>query len=105
MPDRHDSTRTLPRGSVARDRSGDYLITWPDGRYGYDPQHQHGPAASQSTGPYALVIDGLTERECDAFARLDPPARRSVVAAYEALLGLSASIGGFLRRLGDALKS
>ena len=99
----HQSTRDLPRGSISRDRNGDHLITWPDGQYGYDLGHRHA-YPSHSTGPYEPVIDGFTERECDAFARLDPAARSSVVTAYEALLGLSSSVGGFLRRLGEALK-
>lgn len=63
------STRFLPRGSAARDRNGDTLITWPDGSYGYDTEHKHpGTSPSHSSGPYVVALSGLDVSTCDALA-------------------------------------
>lgn len=73
----HLSTRDLPRGCIATDRSGNPLVVWPDGRYGYDVEHVH-TTPSSSTGPYEVRFTDLTASECDAFARLPANLRATV---------------------------
>lgn len=69
-PDPVLSTRDLPRGSTAVDRSGHTLITWPDGQYGYVGERKFpavlpGVSPSSSTGPYTVTRTGLTAPDCD----------------------------------------
>lgn len=89
----HFSTATIPRGSVAVDRNGDYLVAWPDGRYGHDIGHTH-VAPSSSTGPYEVVLRGLDDVDCDALADVptDPPTRRALILA--ALRSVAALLAG-----------
>lgn len=82
----HASTSSIPRGSVATDRNGDYLVVWPDGRYGYDADHVH-RVPSGSTGPYEVVLRGLDDADCDALAGV-PLERR--YARLEALCAVAA---------------
>lgn len=66
---RHDTTRTLPRGSACADRYGKTFVVWPDGSHGYDAASRVGPGySSHSFGPYTVLRDGLTAEQCDDIA-------------------------------------
>lgn len=69
---RHDTTRTLPRGSACADRYGKTFVVWPDGSHGYDAASRVGPDySSHSFGPYTVLRDGLTAEQCDDIAAGD----------------------------------
>lgn len=69
---RHDTTRTLPRGSACADRYGKTFVVWPDGSHGYDTASRIGAGySSHSFGPYTVLRDGLTAEQCDDIAAGD----------------------------------
>ena len=70
----HETTTTIPRGSLCKDKRNVFFVVWPDGSYavcdgtGMNKIPAH--ITSRSFGPYSVIRQGLDEPTCDQLSKL-----------------------------------